>query len=147
MASRKQLETRQLLDNLESEWKPFPSLFQELTAQEKADYLQKQGYSSFHDLLAHITAWWQEAINIVNSILDLDEMPRKEYDIDAFNADALLHFKNWKDEDLLIHYENLHQSLVTLVFELPQAGLHNPRINSWLDACLVEHYEEHKITE
>ena len=147
MASSKLLETRQLLDNLESEWKPFPSLFQELTAKEKADYLQKQGYSSFHDLLAHITAWWQEAINIVNSILDLDEMPRKEYDIDAFNADALLHFKNWKDEDLLIHFENLRQSLVTLVVELPQAGLHNPRINSWLDACLVEHYEEHKITE
>jgi len=141
----KQLTCQELLDNLSKDWKTFPGRFKQLPSDHQADYLQKQGYSSFHDLLAHILGWWEEAIKIVNSILDNLEMPRKKYDIDAFNAATLEHFRSWKEEDLLIHYENIRQSLVTLVVDLPENGLKNHRINGWLNACLVEHLEEHNI--
>jgi len=143
----KHLTSQELLDNLRKDWKAFPGLFTQLSPERQAAFLESQGYASFHDLLAHILTWWEEASKIVISILDNMELPRKEYNVDAFNAAALEHFRTWKETDLLIHFENVRQSLVTLVVDLPESGLQNPRINGWLKACVVEHYQEHKISE
>jgi len=140
------LTCQELLDNLRKDWKAYPGRFNQLSPESQAAFLKSQGYVSFHDLLAHILAWWEEAFKIINSILDNMELPRKEYDIDAFNAAALEHFRSWKEADMLIHFENIRQSLVTLVVDLPESGLHNPRINGWLNACLVEHFQEHDIS-
>jgi DNA-binding ferritin-like protein (Dps family) len=139
------LTCQELLDNLRKDWKAFPERFNQLPPENQAAFLKSQGYDNFHDLLAHIVGWWEEAAKIVTSILDNMELPAKKYDIDAFNATTLEHFKTWKEEDLLIHFENIRQCLVTLVVDLPETGLHNPRINGWLNACLVEHFEEHDI--
>jgi DNA-binding ferritin-like protein (Dps family) len=141
------LTSQQLLDNLQKDWKAFPERFNALTPEQRSAYLKTQGYDSLHDLLAHILAWWEEAVKIVNSILDNMELPRKEYDIDAFNKSAIDHFQTWKDEDMLIHFENVRQSLVNLIVDLPESGLHNSRINGWLKACVVEHFQEHVISE
>ena len=141
------LTCQQLLDNLRKDWKAYPDRFNKLDPDRQAAFLKEQGYDSFHDLLAHILAWWEETIKIVNSILDLMEMPRKEYDIDAFNAAALEHYRGWKDGDLLVHFENLRQALVTLVVDLPESGLQNRRVNGWLNASLVEHFQEHGISK
>jgi hypothetical protein len=143
--SKAPLTCQELLDNLRKDWKTFPARFSQLTPENKVAYLKTQGYESFHDLLAHILAWWEEACKIVNSILDNMEMPRKEYDLDAFNAEALKHFRSWKESDLLIHFENVRNSMVTMVVDLPESGLQNSRINSWLNACIVEHFHEHDI--
>jgi hypothetical protein len=145
MSEKKQLDIQHVLDNLILEWKPFPAEFQALSSSKKSEYLHQQGFSSFHDLLSHILAWWEEAIKIINSILDLEELPRKEYDIDAFNTAALEHFKEWTEEDLLIHFENIRKAMVTMVVEFQPEGFDNTRINGWLDACLIEHYLDHKI--
>ena len=141
------LTLSEILDNLRKDWKVFPGRFKQLSPENQAAFLKSQGYDSFHDLLAHILAWWEEASKIVTSILDNMELPRKEYDIDAFNANALEHFRSWKETDMLIHFENVRESLITLVVDLPESGLHNPRINGWLKACLVEHFQEHDIPE
>lgn len=141
------LTCQQLLDNLRKDWKAYPDRFNKLDPDRQAAFLKEQGYDSFHDLLAHILAWWEETIKIVDSILDLMEMPRKEYDIDAFNAAALEHYRGWKDDDLLVHFENLRQALVTLVVDLPESGLQNRRVNGWLNASLVEHFQEHDMPD
>lgn len=140
------LTLQELLDNLRKDWKTYPERFKLLAPEDQAAFLKSQGYDNFHDLLAHILGWWQEAVKIVNSILDNMESPRKKYDIDAFNAAAIEHFKSWKEADLLIHFENVRHSLITLVADLPESGLHNSRINGWLNACLVEHFQEHDIS-
>lgn len=136
----------QLLDNLNKDWESYPDRFRELDPAQQAIFLQEQGYASFHDLLAHIVAWWEEAIKIVDAIMDLEELPTRQYDLDAFNADAINNFKNWKDTDLLFHYENLRQALIDLVVDLPENGLENQRVNGWLNACLVEHFHMHDIS-
>ena len=143
----KHLTRQELLDNLCKDWKTYPERFNQLTPDRQAAFLKSQGYESFHDLLAHILAWWEEADKIVTSILDNMELPRKEYDINAFNAAALEHFQSWQEADMLIHFENVRQSLLTLVVEIPESGLVNPRINGWLKACVVEHFKEHDISE
>ena len=99
----RQLTCQELLDNLRQDWKTFPERFKQLSSNDQAAFLKSQGYENFHDLLAHIVGWWEEAAKIVNSILDNMELPKKKYDIDAFNAATIEHFKTWKEADLLIH--------------------------------------------
>ena len=147
MSEKKQLDIQHVLDNLRLEWKPFPAEFQALSSPKKSEYLRQQGFASFHDLLSHILAWWEEAIKIINSIMDMEELPRKEYDIDEFNSTAMEHFKEWTEEDLLIHFENIRKALMNMAVEFSPTGLDNPRIKGWLVACLIEHYQEHKINK
>jgi hypothetical protein len=137
---------QQLLDNLNKDWESYPDRFRKMDPARQAIFLQEQGYANFHDLLAHIVAWWEEAIKIVDAIMDLEELPTRQYDLDAFNADAIKNYQNWKDTDLLFHYENLRQALIDLVVDLPENGLENQRINNWLNACLVEHFHTHDIS-
>lgn len=137
---------QQVLDNLNKDWKTYPERFNAMDPDRQVTFLKKQGYDSLHDLLAHIIAWWQEAIQIVNSIIDLQELPKKEYNLDEFNSAAIERFRNWQDADLMIHYENLRQALIDLVAELPENGLNNTRINFWMNACVVEHFHTHDIS-
>jgi hypothetical protein len=147
MSEETHLTSRDLLDNLEKDWKDYPARFNRLSPGGQAAFLKAQGYASLHDLLGHILAWWEEALKIVNSILDMEELPRKEYDEDAFNAAAVEHFRTWTDSDLMIHYENLRQALISLVADLPEGGLENVRIHGWLKACLVEHFHTHALKD
>lgn len=134
-----------VLDNLETDWKTYPKTFFSLDDAARSTFLSTQGYTSFHDLLAHILAWWEEAIMVIDSILDLREIPSKEYDLDAFNAAAIEKYKSWSEDDLLIHFENLRQQLIDLVADLPPDSLSNKRISSWLDGCLLDHYKVHRV--
>lgn len=140
------ISCQQILDLLKHEWRTYPERFQKLDPEKQAAFLKQQGYESFHDLMAHIIAWWQEAIEIINSILDLEEHKTREYDLDQFNAAAIQKYRGWKDADLLSHYENLRLALVELVADLPEDGLTNKRINNWLHACVVEHLHDHEIS-
>lgn len=136
---------QQLLDNLNKDWKTYPERFLKLDPDQQAIFLKEQGYDSFHDLLAHIIAWWQEAIKIIDAIMDMEEPQRKEYNIDDFNSAAIERYRNWKDADLMFHFENSREALINLVAELPENGLDNKRINNWLNACVVEHFHTHDI--
>jgi hypothetical protein len=137
---------QQLLDNLNNDWKSYPERFQKMDPARQVIFLKEQGYDNFHDLLAHIIAWWQEAIKIVDAIMDMEEPQHKEYNIDDFNSAAIEHYRNWKDPDLMFHFENLREALINLVVELPENGLDNKRINNWLNACVVEHFQTHDIS-
>jgi hypothetical protein len=144
MTEQEQILTKEkLLTNLEVDWKEYPLRINSLPPDLKAKFLFEQGYSSAHDLLAHIIAWWQEALKVINSIMDLNEVPRREYDEDAFNAEAIALFRAWKEDDLLTHYENLRLALINLLADLPEDGLKNQRICGWLNAVLVEHFKTH----
>jgi hypothetical protein len=145
MSAKKPLTQKELLEALQEEWGQYIARFHRMTPTAQVAFLEKQGYARFHDLLAHICAWWEEALKIVTSILDNQELPKREYDIDAFNAQALKDFKGWTEDDLVAHFENLRESLLDLVADLPPAAFSHPRIATWLGSCVVEHAEEHKI--
>ncbi len=138
--------SQELLAVLQTGWAGYVTDFEQLSASDQAAFLERQGYGRFHDLLAHIVAWWEECLKIVTSILDVSEIPSREYDIDAFNAAAVAAYQNWKDDDLLVHFENLREALLHLVADLPTGAFENRRIDNWLYACVVEHLKEHKIS-
>ena len=138
--------TPQLLDALQTGWGQYAAGFERLSPAEQAAFLQRQGYSRFHDLLAHVCAWWEETLEVVTAILEVRELPERHYNVDAFNAAAIAKYQDWKESDLLTHYENLREALLYLVAELPEEALKNKRIDGWLHASVVEHLHEHRIS-
>jgi len=138
---------QQLLDALQEGWEHYLAGFEHLSAAEQITFLQKQGYPRFHDLLAHICAWWEETLEIVTSILEARESPQKRYNVDAFNAAAVAKYKDWKESDLVAHYNNLREGLLYLVAELPEEALKNKRITGWLHASIIEHLHDHQLPQ
>jgi hypothetical protein len=135
----------QLLDALQTGWGQYVAGFERLSPAEQAAFLQRQGYSRFHDLLAHICAWWEETLEVVTAILEVRDLPERHYNVDAFNATAIAKFQDWKESDLLTHYENLREALLYLMAELPEEALTNRRIAGWLHASVIEHLDEHRL--
>lgn len=139
------ITSQQLFDALQTGWGEYVGKFNGLSPAEQSAFLEREGYPRFHDLLAHIIAWWEEALEIITAVLESHDLPSREYDIDAFNAEALAEYRDWTESDLLAHYENLREALLDLVAELPDGALENKRIAGWLHACVIEHYEQHLL--
>jgi hypothetical protein len=141
--------TRQTLLDAFKAWQAYPAAFAHLSETQKADFLHKQGYASFHALLSHIVAWWEEAFGIMDDIMAGREhlRPPKQYDLDTFNAAAVERFNNWSEADLLAHYEVMRRKLLLLVSNLNEEQLQIKRFHNWLHAVVLEHAEEHAIQE
>jgi hypothetical protein len=108
--------------------------------------LSKQGFDTFHDLLAHIIGWWEEGARIINGILDSPSFTWQDHDVDSFNRELTQKFSAWSDDDLFKHYESLRLALIDLVKRLPQDAFFNMDIESWLVDDVVHHYDEHALS-
>jgi hypothetical protein len=134
-----------VLDMLENDWATYIEDFQQLDAQKQEEFLSKQGFANFHDLLAHIVGWWEEGARIINGILSSPAFTWQDPGVDSFNADLIQKFSSWSDTDLFKHYEGLRLALVDLVERLPEDAFLNKDIESWLADDVVHHYDEHAI--
>ena len=136
---------REVMHVLEEGWGEYVKQFNALSSESQKAFLQEEGFSSLHDLLAHIIGWWEEGLWIITGILDDPSFTWEERDVDAFNRELIERFRSWRDEDLLLHYENVREALLNLVADLPEDALDNEDIHEWLEADVIEHLEEHKI--
>ena len=134
-----------VIDMLENDWATYIEDFQRLEPEKQQEFLAKQGFNTFHDLLAHIIGWWEEGARIIHGILDSPSFTWRDPDIDPFNADLIQKFSSWSDDDLFKHYESLRLALIDLVERLPEDAFLNKDIESWLADDVVEHYDEHPI--
>lgn len=134
-----------VLDMLENNWATYVADFNCLEPEKQKVFLSRQGFGSFHDLLAHIIGWWEEAARITNGILDSPAFTWEDPDTDSFNAELIRKFSAWSDEDLLKHYESVRLALVDLVERLPEDAFLNKDIESWLASDVVKHYDDHPI--
>jgi hypothetical protein len=130
---------------LQEGWGKYIKQFNALTPDARATFLQKEGFESFHDLLAHIIGWWEETLWILTGILDDPSFTWQERDTDAYNRELIEKFQTWSDADLLLHYENVREAMLNLVADLPESALSNKDIHDWLYADVIEHLEDHKI--
>jgi hypothetical protein len=136
---------RDVMQVLEEGWGEYVKQFNALSTDEQADFLQKEGFESLHDLLAHVIGWWEEGLWIITGILDDPSFTWQERDVDAFNRELVEKFRSWSEGDLLLHYENVREALLNLVADLPENALDNDDIRDWLYADVIEHLEDHKI--
>ncbi len=133
------------MDLLENEWSEYPSRFQQLDSEKQIEFLSKQGVESFHDLLAHITGWWEEGARIIMGMLGSPGFTWTDPDVDQFNIMLKEKYASWSDDDVLEHFEVVRKSLIELVDELPDDAFSNKDIEDWLAADVVEHFDEHLL--
>ncbi|MFZ5908969.1 MAG: ClbS/DfsB family four-helix bundle protein [Chloroflexota bacterium] len=135
----------QVTQTLEEGWGNYIPRFHELSGEAQTAFLEKQGFESLHDLIAHIIGWWEEGLRVINGILEEPGFIWKGRDTDAFNRELVEKYRAWSQEDLLLHYENVRAAMLDLVSELPESALDNEEIHGWLAADVIEHLEDHKI--
>jgi len=133
------------IDVLENEWAEYVEKFNKLDIEKQKEFLSKQGLGSFHDLLAHITGWWEEGARIITGITDSPSFTWTDPDTDTFNLELTKKYLSWSDDDLLKHYEIVRLALIDLVADLPDDAFMNRDIEGWLAADVVEHYDEHPV--
>jgi hypothetical protein len=133
------------LDMLKNEWATYIADFNCLKPEEQQEFLSKQGWSSLHDLLAHIVGWWEEGARIINGILSSPAFTWQDQETDSFNAELAKKFSDWSDEDLFKHYETVRLALIDLVERLPEDAFLNKDIEGWLASDVVKHYDDHPI--
>ncbi len=134
-----------VLDMLENDWRTYIGDFQRLEPEKQREFISKQGFQNFHDLLAHIVGWWQEGARIINGILGSPSFTWQDPEVDSFNVELTRKFSTWSDDDLFRHYENVRLALIDLVRRLPEDALLNEDIEGWLADDVVRHYDEHSI--
>ena len=134
-----------VIDMLENSWATYIADFHALDDEKKKEFLSKQGFVSFHDLIAHIVGWWEDGARIIAGIMDSPSFEWENHDTDAFNRELTEKFSTWSDEDLFAHYESVRCAMIDLVAELPADAFMNKDIEAWLKDDVVEHYDEHPI--
>jgi len=133
------------LDMLKNEWATYIEDFNSLDDEKKKEFLSKQGFQSFHDLLAHIVGWWEEGARIITGILNSPGFTWKSHDTDVFNTELTAKYQGWRDEDLLKHYDVVRLAMIDLTAELPDDAFLNEDIEGWLKDDVVVHYDDHPI--
>jgi hypothetical protein len=131
------------LDYVELEWGTYVERFHRLAKAEQAQRVQKMGYESLRDLLAHILAWWEEGMSIILAIAQDRPFERKKYDFDAFNAEAVARYQSWQEADFMVHFEETRQKMAADLKSLEETVYENRRVKAWLGAVILNHAREH----
>jgi hypothetical protein len=134
-----------VIDLLENEWKTYVEDFNHLDYEKRKEFLSKQGFESFHDLLAHILGWWEEGIRIINKITNDPSFQLPNLDVDAFNRELVQKYGTLSDDVLFNRYHSVRDELLALTKDLPDDAFLNRDIEGWLKDDVVEHYDEHPI--
>lgn len=135
------------IDMLENEWAEYVGGFERLSGEKQKEFLSKQGFDSFHDLLAHIVGWWEEAARIITGIMDSPSFTWTEHNLDQFNRELTQKYAAWSDGDLFKHYDTVRLALIDMVDDLPEDAFLNRDIEGWLADDVVEHYDEHALPQ
>lgn len=135
-----------LLDTIENDWGTYAQNIQALPRNELSAFLAHEGYARVGDLLGHIIAWWKEGLTAVRAMVADPSYQSPDYDVDAFNAQAVEDYHNVDDEAIIKSFEETRQAWVQLVKELPPEAFANEKIISRLDLELIDHLREHVLS-
>lgn len=133
------------LDFIEIEWATYIERFNRLPVDEGQKRVKEQGYARFRDMLAHVLAWWEEAMPIILAIAEEREYERKKYDFDVFNAGAIEKYKDWDEAEFLTHFEKMRQKAAADLRSMNEAAWENRRVKSWINGIFIHHAREHLV--
>ncbi len=133
------------MDLLKNEWAEYVEEFNNLGEEKQKEFLSKQGFESFHDLVAHIIGWWEEGAHIISGIVEKPGFTWENRDTDAFNLELTKKYATWSDDELFKHYERVRTVMYELTASLPADAFQNYDIEGWLNDDVVGHYDEHAI--
>jgi len=127
------------------DWGELPAKFQQLSPDQQKHYLTCQGYQSFTDLLAHITAWWERGMLLIEHYRADADFIASAVDVDQFNALAVAEAHGKSEDEILKAFTESRQRFHDLVLQLDTEKQIDPRIIRQIEMELIAHYQEHKI--
>ncbi len=134
-----------VLDMLQREWAAYLERFRELPEGEQTTFLEKQGFPRFRDVVAHIVAWWEEGLQLIDSVVQDPSYRPVDKDVDVYNAEALQAFAPLEEEDVWKKYESTRAALIEALSHLPVTVYEHKQVQDWLKSDVIEHYFEHAV--
>lgn len=140
--------TRQdVLNILQGDWATYVQRFRCLSPEAQSTLLAEQGYGRFADLLSHIIAWWEIGYHTIEGYLTDSQFQPREYDVDAFNAEAVAKARGFDDDNVIESFEKMRSFLFEYVKALPDNAFENEKVVNQFNMELVGHLSEHDIPE
>ncbi len=133
------------LDMLQREWAGYAERFRQLPEAEQKAFLEKQGFPRFRDLIAHVIAWWEDGLQLIDRIAKDPSYHEPEKDTDAFNAEVVGMFDKLDEAAVWKKYESTRQALIELVINVPDETYGYKEAQAWLKSDVIEHYFDHAV--
>jgi len=135
----------QLVKVLEQDWGTYVKRYRLLPENDRRRFLSAQGYPRFADLLAHIIAWWEKGMRKGKIMLEDPGFRPLEFDVDEFNARAVMRFFRMDEPGVMRVFESARQDLTGWIAQLPEKGFQDKRMTEWLHMDVLGPLEEHQI--
>lgn len=136
----------QLIERIERAWREFTASYEGLSDAE----LTEPGVTgdwSIKDIIAHVSAWEEEALRYLPIIMRGDRVPRYKSlygSIDAFNAQMVEQSRDRSLEEVLLHQAYVHQQLLSFLETVPEEHIaRENRFRRRLRLDTYGHYPEH----
>jgi hypothetical protein len=134
-----------VLHNLEEDWSPCVNRYNSLSEEEKEKFLANQGYKSLSDLMAHVIAWWEEAIINLKAIVENPQYQSQEYEVDAFNAEVVRKNAGEDEKEIIKSFEENRKNLLNLISTLGDKQIQMEEMQKELYWNITNHYQDHKL--
>lgn len=133
------------LEYIEQEWGTYVERFQRLPKDVQEKRIEDMGYERFRDMLAHILAWWDEGMSIINAIAEERPFERRKYDFDQFNAEAVAKYKDRDEAEFMSQFEKTRQKMGADLKSMDEAVFENRLVKAWLHSVIYHHAREHLV--
>jgi hypothetical protein len=130
---------------LRGDWQNYVERYNQLAPAEQQAFLKKQGYTRLGDLLGHVIAWWQDGAQMIAKMRTDPTYPLGDYDVDAFNAQAVERFRPCSDAEIIRLFLTQQQAMFSLVNSLSDEELAQENINTRLYYEIIMHWLEHEL--
>lgn len=141
------LSRQEVLDVLQQEWGTYVQRYRSMSPTDQVDFVSKQGYRRFADLLAHITDWWQIGRITVENYIDDPAFVPTHFDVDAFNFAAVTRVRRKSEQEVIDSFERTRAFLVEFVSALPEAAFENEKVVRQLYMDIIGHLGEHSMPD
>jgi hypothetical protein len=130
---------------LDHEYEDYVNQLGRFSPAEKEEFLQKQGFESMADFLAHIVGWWQECMRIIRVVQQEPDSKPANVNVDEFNVKIIEEFRGKGEDEIVGLFHDVRLEIMGLIDKLPESVIENDTINGYMYWCITNHVEEHPI--
>ncbi len=139
------IDRKTILRYLINKWGSYVNDYRALSAQDRLDFMNRQGYQHFADLLAHFVAWWELGMRSIDGYRSDPDFKPPAVDVNSFNAAAVAGIRDLSEEQVIRYFEETRERFIDLVNNLSDNDFTDTRITKQLEIELVGHLAEHAI--
>ena len=140
-----EITRKSVIESLTTVWGNYVEEYRKLSPAEQQEFMKRQGYARLADLVAHFTAWWELAMNVIAIKQKDPAYFFPDINVDEFNAAAVEGAKDLSEEQVLNKFEQTRLRFVECVKNLSDVDLENPNIIRQLEIDVFGHLGEHAI--